>query len=140
MTILTETPLLAGVSDQTVDVTLDNVPYTLRVLWNERFGYWSLSVNERDGGPILTNIKMVNNYPLVKRFAKLAITGELFFVSRSGKISRPTFEDVGGDYGLFYYDPETPADYPVPNAPTGSTQSVWDLGNSIWDGGTSNWI
>lgn len=115
--ILEELPLLAGEPDQTVDVTIDNQPYTLRALWNERFGYWSLSVNERDGGPILTNIKMVNNYPLVKRFARLPIAGDLYFVSRSGKIDRPTFEDVGGDYGLFYYDPETPIDFPVPIAP-----------------------
>jgi len=142
MTILLEIPLISGSADQTCDVTLDNVPYTLRVLWNERFGYWSLSIAYRDGEAILTNIKMVNNFPLVKRFQRLDIAGELFFVHRAGKTYRPTYDDVGGEYGLFYYDPETTADLPVPISPRGSTQSVWDGGNTIFKDGAvvSNWV
>jgi hypothetical protein len=110
------------------------------VQWNERFGYWSLSINERDGSPLLTNIKLVNNYPLVKRFQKLEMRGELYFVHKGGKIYRPTFDDVGGEYGLFYYDAEVTPDYPVPAAPIGATTSIWDGGVSIWDGGASNWV
>jgi len=114
--ILQEIPLIAGAPDQTVDVTLDGVPYTLRVLWNERFGYWSLSIYYRDGDAILLNIKMVNNYPLVKRFARLSMKGDLYFLNRAGLTYRPGFDDVGGQYGLFYYDPETVTN-PVPIAP-----------------------
>ena len=114
--ILEEIPLVSGSADQTVDVTLDNIPYTIRVLWNERFQYWSLSIYYRDGSPILLNIKMVNNYPLVKRFARLQMKGELFFMNRAGLSYRPGFDDVGGQYGLFYYDPET-SNYPVPIPP-----------------------
>jgi len=140
--ILQEIPLLSGSADQTLDVTLDNVPYTLRVLWNERGGYWSLSIAFRDGDQILTNVKMVNNYPLVKRFQRLDMAGELFFISRSGKTYRPTYDDVGNEYGLFYYDPEVAADLPQPIPPRGSTQSIWDMGNSIWidDGLVSEWV
>jgi len=132
--ILQEIPLLAGSADQSLDVTLDNVPYTLRVLWNERFGYWSLSIAYRDGEDILTNIKMVNNWPLVKRFQRLDMAGELFFLHKAGKTYRPTYDDVGNEYGLYYYDPETVVDLPKPITPRGSTQSIWDGGNSIWDG------
>lgn len=142
MTILQEIPLLAGSADQTLDVTLDGVPYTLRVLWNERFGYWSLSIAYRDGDAILTNIKMVNNFPLVKRFQRLPMKGELFFVHRAGKIRRPTYDDVGGEYGLFYYDPETAEDLPRPIAPRGSTQTIWGGGNTIFKDGDviTNWV
>jgi len=140
MATLSEIPLLAGSADQSLDVTLDNVPYTLRVVWNERGGYWSLSVALRDGEPLLTNIKMVNNYPLVKRFQRLDMAGELFFLHKSGKTYRPTYDDVGGEYGLYYYDPETEEDLPKPIPTRGSTQSIWDGGNSIWDGGASNWV
>lgn len=138
--ILNEIPLIAGQADQTLDVTLDDLPYTLRVLWNERFGYWSLSINEKDGDAILTNIKMVNNYPLLKRFKRLPMIGELYFIHRGGKTYRPTFDDIGTNtYGLYYYDPEALPDNPVPLLPIGSSVSIWDNGNSIWDGGASNW-
>lgn len=142
MTILQEIPLIAGSADQTLDVTIADVPYTLRVLWNERFGYWSLSISYRDGEAILTNIKMVNNFPLVGRFQRLNMAGDLYFVHRAGKTHRPTYDDAGGEYGLFYYDPETVADLPVPITPRGSTQTIWDGGNTIWKDGSviTNWV
>ena len=83
--ILNEIPLSPSSADQTLDVTLDNVPYTLRVLWNERGGYFSLTVSYRDGEAILTNIKMVNNFPLVKRFQRLEMAGELYFLHKGGQ-------------------------------------------------------
>jgi len=115
--ILLEIPLVTSVTDQTLNVTLDNVPYTLRVLWNERFQYFALSINERDGDVILDNIKMVNNYPLVKRFQKLVMKGDLYLLHKGGKTVRPTFESLGTDYGLYYYDAETPIVYPTPIKP-----------------------
>lgn len=115
--ILEEIPLLAGASDQTADIVINDEPFTIRVLWNERGGYWSLSMLERDGSPILTNIKMVNNYPLTGRFHLLGLPGDLYFLHKAGKTYRPTFEDVGGEYGLFYYDAELTSDDPVPLSP-----------------------
>lgn len=119
MAITLEIPLMPDVSDQTVDVTLEDVPYQFRVLWNERFGYFSLSVKEIGGDDLLTNVKMVNDFPLVGRFRKLALKGDLLFVHRAGKSYRPTYSDLGRDYGLFYYDSESPPDYPLPLAPRG---------------------
>lgn len=116
--ILYEIPLIAGRTDQTLDITLDNIPYTLRVMWNTRFEYWSLSINERDGEAILTNVKMVAYYPLVKRFKRVVMAGELFFIHRGGKTYRPGFDDIGGvTYGLFYYDPQGASGLPVPILP-----------------------
>lgn len=142
MSILQEIPLQSGKSDQTLDVTIAETPYTLRVLWNERFGYWSLSISYRDGEAILTNIKMVNNWPLTGRYRRLELDGDFYFVHKAGKTYRPTYDDVGCEYGLYYFDPETVADLPTPIAPRGSTQSVWDGGNTIFiDGGViSNWV
>lgn len=117
MAFILEIPLVPDSADQTVDVTLEDIPYTFRVLWNERFGYFSLTIRESDSEDLLTNIKMVNNYPLVGRYQKLALKGDLYFIHRGGKINRPIYSDIGRDYGLFYYDPETPPDYPVPISP-----------------------
>lgn len=140
--ILQEIPLQSASAEQTLDITIADTPFTMRVLWNERFGYWSLSIAYRDGEQILTNIKMVNNWPLTGKFQRLALKGDFYFVHKAGKTYRPTYDDVGGEYGFYYYDPEDDEVLPVPIAPRGSTQSVWDGGNTIWiDGGViSNWI
>ena len=140
MTILLEIPLKAGSADQRLDVTIADVPLTLRALWNERFGYWSLSIAYRDGEELINNIKMVNNTPLFGRYRKLPLKGDFYFVHKSGKTYRPTYDDVGGEYGLYYYDPETPDDLPIPAVPRGATSSILDGGNSVWDSGASNWV
>lgn len=140
MTILVEIPILPQVADQTLNVTLDNEPYTLRLMYNVRFDFFSLSLAEKDGDSLVQGIKVVHNYPLINRFQKTLFKGDIYLLHKGGKDIRPTFDNVGVEFDLYYYDAETLPDYPVPNIALGSAQSVWDGGNTIWDGGTSNWI
>lgn len=138
--IFEEIPLVAGNADQLVDVTIANTPYTIRVTWNERFKYFSLTIRERGGVDIITNVKMVPYYPLVSQYRLLPFVGDLYFMHRAGLQYRPAFDDIGGTkYGLFYYDPETAIDYPDP-LPVAVPASVWDSGTTIWDDGASIWI
>lgn len=65
MSLILKIPLLPNTSDQTVQLEFDRNPYLLRVVWNERFQYFSLSLSTSDGVPMLTNVKMVRNYPLI---------------------------------------------------------------------------
>jgi hypothetical protein len=115
--ILELIPLIAGQADQKADITVANQPFTIRVLWNTRFEYFSLTISNRSGAPILSNIKMVSTYPLVQRFKLFTFTGDFYFLSKSNSGLRPTFDDLGNDYNLYYYDPETPPSYPIPIAP-----------------------
>lgn len=120
MTILFEIPLLPNSADQTLDITIDTIPYTMRVLWNVRFEYFSLSIYEKGGDAILTNVKMVPYFPLVGIYRRLPFVGDLYFLHRGGKRYRPGYDDIGGSaYGLYYYDPETPIVYPLPLEPVG---------------------
>lgn len=103
-------PLLAETTDQLVYVELDGNPYVLRVLWNERFGYFSLSVLEADLNPILTNIKMVKNYPLTRRFKDLRLPfGSFFFVQEKGNAIRPGYSDLATNFNLYYIEADTVA-------------------------------
>lgn len=103
-------PLLAETTDQLVYVELDGNPYVLRVLWNERFGYFSLSVLEADLTPILTNIKMVKNYPLTRRFKDLRLPfGSFFFVQEKGNTTRPGYSDLATNFNLYYIEADTVA-------------------------------
>ncbi|WP_165592370.1 hypothetical protein [Enterobacter hormaechei] len=36
----------AGFTDQTLQAVFDETPVTLRLRWNERFGFWSLGTDE----------------------------------------------------------------------------------------------
>lgn len=139
--IFEELPLLPETTDQLIDVVLSDNPYTLRILWNELGGYFSLSVYERDGPVILENIKMVKNYPLIKRFKDMRLPlGELFFIDRKNNNLRPLYTSIGtGDYSLIYFEDDvvTAVESVLVTATAPVTGSIWDSGLSTWlDSGT----
>lgn len=102
MTNYLEVPLIAGLPDQQLDITLEGEPLSLQVIWNERFGYWSLSVYRRTGEAIIVGVKMVKDFPLLQQTKPHSPPGEfIFFDNASGK-SRPDFYSVGGDHQLIY--------------------------------------
>lgn len=93
---------VSGFPDQTLTTVLDDFPATLRVKWNERFSFWSLGIYDRDRNPILTGIKLVQNYPLIGRYNLSQFSGEMIFLRMSGAKDRPDFESIGGDHVLVY--------------------------------------
>jgi len=141
--ILEEIPLLPDTTDQLIDVVLSDNPYTLRVLWNETFGYFSLSVFEREGAVIVENIKMVKNYPLIRRFKDTRLpVGELYFIDNKNKNPRALYTSIGtNDYSLMYFVPDvvTAVESVVITAAPAVSGSIWDSGLSVWDSGSSSW-
>jgi hypothetical protein len=104
MTALSSIAVLTETTDQIVEVVLSGNPYTLRILWNERFGYWSLSIFERDGPVIVENIKMVKDYPLIGKFKDTRLpTGELYLIDPKARATRPGY-DAFTDYVLAYFE------------------------------------
>jgi hypothetical protein len=135
-------PLNPETSDQRLSVELSGNPYILRVLWNDRFGYWSLSINTADDEPILSNVKMVKDFGLTSRFkSTLLPPGELFFIQENGTSSRPSYEDMGTTHNLYYYEPDPVAPVEIVTVATTSVPlgTIWDSGASVWDGGDSEW-
>lgn len=142
MSLIQKIPLQPNTTDQLVSVELDGNPYILRVLWNERFGYFSLSVLTADEQPILTNVKMVKNYPLIGRFKNTLLpTGDLYFVQEKGNALRPGYSDIALNFGLYYYEADAvvtaqPVRLQVGEAVVGT---VWDSNLSTWDTGSTLW-
>lgn len=147
--ILEEIQLSSDTTDQTIDVVLSGEPYTLRILWNELFGYFSLSVLERAGDVIVENIKMVPNYPLIGRFKDIRLpVGDLYFYNEQAIASgiRPSYFSIGTDatetkFGLLYYVPDVVEEVSTVSVSTAApvSGSVWDSGLSTWDSGASVW-
>ena len=143
MTTIQKIPLQPETTDQLVSVELDGNPYVLRVLWNERFGYFSLSVLTADEQPILTNVKMVKNYPLIGRFKDTRLPfGDLYFVQEKGSVERPGYSDLAVSCNLYYYEPDAvvtaqPVREQVAEPLVGTTfdsgLTSWDAGSTLWD-------
>lgn len=107
MTLTQKIPLQPETTDQLVSVELDGNPYILRVLWNERFGYFALTVLTADETVILENVKMVKNYPLIGRFKDVRLPfGDFYFVQEKGNAARPGYSDLAVNFSLYYYEPD----------------------------------
>lgn len=135
MATYSKIPLLAETTDQTLSVELGGSPYILRVLWNERFGYFAVSIYTADDEAIITNVKAVKNYPLFSRFRDVRLpAGHLALVQESGSAARPGYDDLGVSFFLYYIEPDAVAvTVTAPTEPTGAyIGSRWDAGFSEW--------
>jgi hypothetical protein len=84
-------------------VELDGVQYTMRLLWSERGQAWHLDLGDVENTPILSGLRLVTGFPLLYRFHYLAVPpGELYFVDLRGLAGKPTLEDMGVRFQLFY--------------------------------------
>jgi hypothetical protein len=142
MALIQKIPLQPETTDQFVNVELGGNTYILRILWNERFGYFSLSVITADDTPILTNIKMVKNYPLIGRFKSTLLPfGDLYLVQEKGMAARPEYSDLAVNFGLYYYEPDIViAAQPVrEQVSTAIVGTIFDSGLTQWDSGSTLW-
>lgn len=92
----------SGFPDQTADIAIGNQTYTIRVKWNERFEFWSMSIYDREAGPIATGIRMVRDYPMISHLSLSQFDGDFVFLRTFGDKDAPAFESLGGDYTLIY--------------------------------------
>jgi len=142
---LLKIPLLTSTTDQFLDVTINDNPYTLRVLWNERFGYFSLSINDLNGDPILTNIKMVKNYPLTGRYKDTRLPnqngGDFYLIQERGNADRPGYNSLGSEFALYFYEPDAVVSESAPEVSVSEPVlgTIWDSGLTEWDGGDTLW-
>lgn len=136
MALLQKIPVLPGLTDQLVSVDLGVNPYVLRVLWNERFQYFSLSVMTADKESILTNAKMVKNSPITAQFRDLKLpVGNLYLVQESGDpIANVNYDSLGLNFGLYYFEADEGED--ISQFFQQTTPSV---SGTIWDSGTTQW-
>lgn len=88
--------------DQKINVVLDDFSATLRIQWNERYGFWTLSIYTRDQQPVIEGVKMVRDFPLLQGLHLQQFTGDFVFLRINGGKDRPDIMSPGDDFQLLY--------------------------------------
>ncbi len=89
--------------DTTQQSTLDGVVFSFHFRWSQRGECWYMDLATVDGTPVITGRKLVTGFPLLRRVvAATRPKGELVFLDTKGLGGRPTLEEFGTRYVLFY--------------------------------------
>jgi hypothetical protein len=87
----------------TQQYVLDGTVFSLAFRWSQRGECWYMDLSTVDGTPILTGRKLVTGFPLLRRVvAATRPKGELVMLDTKGLGGRPTLEEFGTRYALFY--------------------------------------
>jgi hypothetical protein len=91
-------------SQQTLQITLGNVLYTLRVYWNsnQATNAWVLDIADANGIPMVTGIPLVTGTDLLAQYGYLNFGGQLIAQTSSNTDAPPTYVNLGSDGNLFF--------------------------------------
>lgn len=76
---------------------LDGREYNLHFAWNQREERWYLSLHDETDAPLVSSIKLVTNWPLLRfwRFDPRVPPGELMVVDLTGNDEPPGIDELG---------------------------------------------
>lgn len=85
--------------------TLDGREYILILDYNGRDGHWYMTLQDQDGAAIVSGLRVVVDYPLLRKVRDLRRPpGELYAIDLTGTHVDPGLTDLGDRVALFYYD------------------------------------
>lgn len=92
----------------TKEIVIDETSYRFSFVWNTRMEAWTLSIYSIDNIAILTGIKIVLNYELIRMFRYLLIPqGYLLAIditNNENKIAYGDFTSSGRELKLYYLE------------------------------------
>lgn len=89
-------------------VTLDGVPFVLRLMWSERARAWYLDLLTGDGTVIRSGIKVVADRPLTERITSdLRPAGQLWCYDTTEARADPDLRDLGDRCLLLYVEEDS---------------------------------
>jgi len=87
----------------TQEATLDNIPYRLTFNWNTRGEYWTISIADRDEVKLISGIKLVMNYGLIRRYpGRGQPPGEFIVIDPSQQLEKAGRNDFQDKVSLVY--------------------------------------
>lgn len=81
-------------NDVVSSISLDGTLYKFRMTWNPDGYFWTLHLWDRNDNPLLTNVKVVPNFPLLFNKHCFDIpSGEFLVITKQTVIDRDAFAD-----------------------------------------------
>lgn len=92
-------------SDFSQSLTLGTIVVKIRLVWNIRSGFWTMSVIDANENHV-AGIKLVPNYLLLRHHrALLPVPGDLILIRENPYAQEfPTFENLGSAFNLYFLD------------------------------------
>lgn len=92
-------------ADFSQTISLDDIPFTLRMTWNTRIESWFMDILDKDKNNILLGIRLVPNYLLIKDYSQTELPPGDFYLWDSENTPSDfnvTFDTLGRRYILLY--------------------------------------
>ena len=95
-----EIPLQSG--NQTFQIVLGTIKYTLTVMWRDPVGYF-LDIGDVSGNPLVCGIAMVTGIDILSPYEYLLMGGTLTVVSDGADPTvPPTYDNLGSGSHLYW--------------------------------------
>jgi hypothetical protein len=98
-------PTTPSVPSYTQRTTLDGREYQFEFRWNTRDSAWYFHIADEQGAHIRSAIKVVLDWPLLRRIVdERRPPGSIMAIDSSGTSTNPTLDDFGTRVKLYYLD------------------------------------
>jgi hypothetical protein len=103
--MILEIPTTPSVPAYTQRTTLDGREYAFEFRWNDRDGAWYMHIADSDGQHIRSGIRIVLNWPLLRRVTDPRTPpGSIVAIDTSKQDLAPGLDDLGARVKLLYLD------------------------------------
>jgi hypothetical protein len=89
-------------TNQTFQITLAGVVYTLTVRWNDMNEAWTLDLADQNQNPIVSGIPLVTGVDLLAPYGHLNIGGQLIAQTTNDTNAVPTLANLGSSGNLYF--------------------------------------
>lgn len=91
-------------NDILTTATLDGTQYKIRMLYNDKGGFWTMSLRTTDNSSLLESVKCVPDYPLLVPYHQPGIPpGELMIVTMDSTIQTVSRSDFANSKTILCY-------------------------------------
>lgn len=89
-------------AQQSIQIALGGIVYTLVVKWNTKANSWTLDIQDQSENDIVTGIALVTGCDLLEQYAYLEIGGSLVCQTNGDANAIPTYQNLGVDSQLYF--------------------------------------
>lgn len=98
-------PTQLGISAFDISLSLDNVTFNLRFIWNSRENEWYMDIRDVDNISLILAVKLVFDYNMLAAYESIeGLPLGIFVFIQSSPDAVKTSENFGTDFLLTYFD------------------------------------